>query len=131
VPATLSFTSEALNRKTARAVVEALLRFCVKFHGDPGHPRGCLSIQGGLACGSGNEEVKQAMVDWRKAGLVQLQKRLQRARAEGDLRKGVDPNDLARLIIIVMNGLGIQAVNGATPAEMNRAVDLALRSLPL
>jgi hypothetical protein len=71
------------------------------------------------------------MVDWRKAGLVQLQKRLQRARAEGDLRKGVDPNDLARLIIIVMNGLGIQAVNGATSAEMNRAVDLALRSLPL
>ena len=127
----LSFMSEALNLKTARAVVEALLRMSVMFLGDTGHPRGCLSIQGGLACGSGNEAVKQAMVDWRKAGLIQLQKRLQRARAEGDLRKGVDPKDLARLIMIVMNGLGIQAVNGATPAEMNRAVDLALQSLPL
>jgi AcrR family transcriptional regulator len=127
----LSFMSEALNLKTARAVVEALLRMSVKFLGDPAHPPGCLSIQGGLACGSGNEEVKQAMVDSRKAGLAQLQKRLQRARAEGDLRKGVDPKDLARLIIIVMNGLGVQAVNGATPAEMNRAVDLALQSLPL
>jgi AcrR family transcriptional regulator len=127
----LSFMSEALNLKTARTVVEALLRTSVKFLGDPAHPPGCLSIQGGLACGSGNEEVKQAMVDWRKTGLAQLQRRLQRARAEGDLRKDVDPKDLARLIIIVMNGLGIQAVNGATPAEMNRAVDLALQSLPL
>jgi len=127
----LSFMSEALNLKTARAAVEALLRMSAKFLSDPGHPPGCLSIQGGLACGSGNEEVKQAMVDSRKAGLAQLQKRLQRARTEGDLKKGVDPKDLARLIIIVMNGLGVQAVNGATPAEMNRAVDLALQSLPL
>jgi AcrR family transcriptional regulator len=127
----LSFMSEALNLKTARAVVEALLRMSVKFLGDPSHPPGCLSIQGGLACGSGNEEVKQAMVNSRRSGLAQLQKRLQRARAEGDLRKSVDPKDFARLIIIVMNGLGIQAVNGATPAEMNRAVDLALQSLPL
>jgi AcrR family transcriptional regulator len=127
----LSFMTQALNLKTARAVVEALLRMSVKFLSDPAHPPGCLSIQGGLACGSGNEEVRQAMVDWRKAGLAQLQKRLQRAQAEGDLRKNVDPKDLARLIMIVMNGLGIQAVNGATPAEMNRAVDLALQSLPL
>ena len=127
----MSFVSEALNLKTTQAVVEALLRMSVKFLGDPSHPPGCLSIQGGVACGSGNEEAKQAMIDWRKAGLALLQKRLQRARAEGDLRKGVDPKDLARLVMIMMNGLGIQAVNGATAEEMNRAMDLALRSLPL
>ena len=127
----MSFVSEALNLKTTRAVVEALLRMSVKFLSDPSHPPGCLSIQGGVACGSGNEEAKQAMIDWRKAGLALLQKRLQRARTEGDLRKGVDPKDLARLVMIMMNGLGIQAVNGATAEEMNRAMDLALRSLPL
>lgn len=127
----MSFVSEALNLKTTRAVVEALLRMSVKFLSDPSHPPGCLSIQGGVACGSGNEEAKQAMIDWRKAGLALLQKRLQRARTEGDLRRGVDPKDLARLVMIMMNGLGIQAVNGATAEEMNRAMDLALRSLPL
>ena len=127
----VSFISRALNLNTVREVVEALLRMSVKFLGDPSHPAGCLSIQGGVACGSGNEKVKQAMVSWRRSGLALLQKRLQRARAEGDLKKEVDPKDLARLVVILMNGLGIQAVNGATPAEMNRAVDLALRSLPL
>jgi hypothetical protein len=60
-----------------------------------------------------------------------LQKRFHRAHSEGDLAKDVSPTDLARYIAIVMNGLGVQAVNGATAAEMNRAVELALRSMPI
>jgi len=63
--------------------------------------------------------------------LLYIQKRMQRAKAEGDLAKDVDPKDLARLVVILLNGLSVQAVNGATVAEMNRAVELALRSLPL
>jgi hypothetical protein len=71
------------------------------------------------------------MIDWRKGGQSRLQKRLQRARAEGDLAPGVNPKDLARYVLIVMNGLGVQAVNGATSDEMNRAVEMALRSMPV
>jgi len=50
---------------------------------------------------------------------------------EGDLPKDVNPKDLARYVLIVLNGLGVQAANRATQKEMNRAVDLALRSMPL
>ena len=71
------------------------------------------------------------MIDWRKGGLSQLHRRLQRAQAEGDLAEGTNPKDLARYVVILMNGLSVQAVNGATVAEMNRAVDLALQTLPL
>ena len=127
----LSFIHQALHRPTARAVVEDLLRLTVRFLNDGSHPRGCLSLQGGMACGSGNEEVNQAMLDWRNQGLLFIQKRMQRAKAEGDLAKDVDPKDLARLVVILLNGLSVQAVNGATVAEMNRAVELALKSLPL
>jgi AcrR family transcriptional regulator len=122
---------EALTQPKARSVVEALFRSQVKFLSDPSHPRGCLTLQGGLACGSGSEAAKQAMVDWRKNGLTQLQKRMQRAHREGDLAADVNPNDLARYIMIVMNGLSIQAANGATKAEMTSAVQMALRSMPL
>ena len=75
--------------------------------------------------------MNQSMIDWRKDGQSILQKRLQRARSEGDLADDVNPKDLARYIAIVINGLGVQAVNGATAAEMNRAVELALRSMPI
>ena len=127
----LSYVHQALHQPTARAVIENLLRSTVRFLNDGSHPRGCLSLQGGMACGSGNEEVTQAMLDWRNQGLVFIQKRMQRAKAEGDLAQDVDPRDLARLVVILLNGLSVQAVNGATAAEMNRAVELALKSLPL
>jgi AcrR family transcriptional regulator len=127
----LAFLPESLKQPTARAVIETLLRSAVKFLADPAHPRGCLSLQGGLTCGSGSESVKQAMVEWRRGGLAEIQKRMQRAREEGDLPKQVNPMDLARYISIIMNGLGVQAVNGATRGEMTRAIDLAIRSLPI
>ena len=123
------FVRAALAQPTARKVIESLLRSTVDFLADPSHPKGCLSLQGGMACGSGAEDIRQRMIDWRKGAALQIQKRLQRARAEGDLGKDVDPKDLARYVVVVMNGLGVQAVNGATRAEMNRAVDLALRAI--
>jgi AcrR family transcriptional regulator len=127
----LAFVGDALKQPTARKVIETLWRGTAKFLADSTHPRGCLSLQGGLACGTGTESVKQAMIDWRRNGQVLIEKRMQRARCEGDLSKNVNPKDLARYVFIMMNGLSIQAVNGATPSEMNAAVDIALRSVAL
>ncbi len=127
----LAFFNAALQQPKARAVVESLLRESVKLLADPSNPKGCLSLQGGLACSAESEDVKRQMIDWRKGGLSQLHRRLQRAQAEGDLAEGTNPKDLARYVVILMNGLSVQAVNGATVAEMNRAVDLALQTLPL
>ena len=127
----MAFFYQALQQPTARAVVESLLRHGVAFLGNPSHPRGCLSLQGGLACGSGSEGAKRAMIDLRRHGLKQLEQRMRRAQRDGDLRKDVDAQDLARYVYLVMNGLSVQAVNGATRAEMNRIVNMALRSMPL
>jgi AcrR family transcriptional regulator len=120
----------ALEEVTAYAVIEALLRGAVKLLADPRNPRGCLSVQGGLACGTAAEPIKEALVAWRKKGEAEIVKRFKRARTEGDLSAELDPHDLARYIATVLNGLGIQAANGATKAEMTRVVEMALRTLP-
>ena len=125
-----AYLKKALQEPTARAVVEALLRGSLELLTNPSHPRGCLSVQGALACGSDAEPVKQAMIEWRKQGEFGIQKRLQRARAEGDLARDVNPGDLTRYISTVITGLGVQAANGSSKAEMARVVDLALRSMP-
>ncbi len=127
----LTFVTDALERRTAREMIEALWRGTVKFLGDSTHPRGCFSLQGALACGTGAENAKQALIEWRNTGLARIEKRMQRARREGDLSKKVNPKDLARYVMIVMNGVSIQAANGASAAEMNAAVDVALQSLLL
>jgi AcrR family transcriptional regulator len=120
----------ALEEVTAYAVIEALLRGAVRLLADPHNPRGCLSVQGGIACSTAAEPIRQALIAWRKKGEAEILKRLKRARAEGDLPAELDPNDLARYIATVLNGLGIQAASGATKAEMTRVVEMALRTLP-
>jgi AcrR family transcriptional regulator len=125
-----AYAREALKQPTARAVVEELLRGALEMLTDPSHPRGCLSVQGALACGSYAQPMKQAMIEWRRQGESEIQKRLQRARRDGDLDKDVDPGDLARYVSTLLTGLAVQAANGSTKAEMTRVVDMVLRSLP-
>jgi len=125
-----AYVREALEQPTVRSVVEALLRGALGLLTDPSNPRGCLSVQGALACGSDAEPMKQALIEWRKQGEADIQKRLQRARKEGDLAKDVDPGDLARYISTVLTGLAVQAANGSTRAEMTRLVDMVLRFMP-
>ena len=127
----MTFIAEAFQKPSARQVIEWLLRSTARFLSDAAHPRGCLSLQGGLTCGTGAERAKRTMIRWRKDAQTQLEKRMQRARAEGDLPRDINPKDLARYVMIVVNGLAVQAANGAGGAELNGAVELALRSLPV
>jgi AcrR family transcriptional regulator len=126
-----AYVRKALEQRTARAVVEALLLGALELLTDPSHPRGCLSVQGALACGSYAQAMKEAMIEWRRQGEADIQRRLQRARREGDFAKDVDPGDLARYICTVLSGLAVQATNRSSRAEMARTVDMVLRSMPV
>lgn len=125
------YLHEALSQPTARAVVEALLKGAVHLLGDPRNPRGCLSVQGAIATGAEAESVKDALIEWRKQGEAAMQKRFKRAQAEGDLAKDVNVGDLTRFVATVLNGLGIQAANGTTKAELSRIAEMALRAMPI
>lgn len=126
-----AYIREALMEPTARAVVEALLKGSVRLLGDPHNPRGCFSVRGALAGGSEADAVRDALTQWRRHGEAEIQKRLKRAQTEGDLAKDVDAGDLTRYLTTILNGLGIQAANGASKAELTRVAEMALRSLPV
>lgn len=116
----------ALEKPTLHEVVSGLLHGTVDFLSQPDHPRGCLSIQGALACGENAEPVKQAMIVLRKAGEDALRKRMTKAQKLGELPENTNPADYARFLATVIAGLGVQAANGATRAEMKRIADLVL-----
>src|SRR5213592_2988476 len=46
-----AFFTRALAQPTSRAVVQHLLKGGIDMVAAPGHPRGCLIVQGALACG--------------------------------------------------------------------------------
>lgn len=125
-----AYVRKAVEEPTARAVVEALLKGSATMMSNPQNPRGCLSVQGALACGSGAQGARLSMVDWRKQGEAVLEARFRRAKEASEIPQSVDPGNLARYVATLVNGLGVQAANGASKEEMNSVVALALTALP-
>ncbi len=125
----MTYIRQALAQPSLQEVVAGLIYGTAEFLSSPGNPRGCLSIQGALACGTDAEPVKRAMIDWRRGGEAALKKRLQQARSERELPAEIQPADFARYLSSVMAGLGVQAANGTTKAELRRVADIALRCI--
>ena len=125
----LARVRDALDRPTAREAVETFLRSSVDGLTDDEHPLGCLSVQGGLACSPDNPHVSQVLAAGRAANAAAVEERLVRAATEGDLPAGVDPRGLARFVAALSEGFAVQAAAGADRAELQAAVDVALRAL--
>jgi len=123
----MRYIGTALEQPTVRAVVQGLVNGTADFLSLPGNPAGCLSIQGALACGTDSQPIKRAMVQWRARGEAAIEKRLQRAKKDGELDSAANPADLARYLSAVMSGLGVQAANGATKSQMKRIAAMTLR----
>lgn len=125
-----AYVGEALNQQRARAVVERLLEGAVNALTTPENPRGCLYVQGALACGKEAASLRRELAARRMAVETQLCLRFKRARAEGELPRDSDPADLARFIATVYQGMAVQASAGASRAELRRVARIALRAWP-
>jgi len=125
-----SYSIAALQEPTSRAVVERLLYGTADHLTSPQNPRGCLWVQGALACGNGTESVRMELISRRMAGEAALRQRLNRARIDGDLPPEANPANLARYIATMIQGMSIRAAGGATRGELHRIIDIALQSWP-
>ncbi|GAB3329374.1 TetR/AcrR family transcriptional regulator [Micromonospora halotolerans] len=124
------YIREAFDQPTARAAVGALLHGAADATTDPGHPRGCITVQGGLACSPGAETARDELTTRRAAGEAALRERLQRARANGEIPAGADPDGLARYFTAIYQGIAVQAASGATREQLHGIVDLAMTVWP-
>jgi AcrR family transcriptional regulator len=120
----------ALKEPTARRVAQALLDGTIRLLTSPQNPGGCLAVQGALACGDQAQSIRQTLSDRRGHAESLIRKRLERARAEGDLPPDSRPADLAAYLATVTHGLSVQAAGGASRAVLKRVADLALAAWP-
>jgi AcrR family transcriptional regulator len=125
-----NYTAEALKEPTARAVAERLMVGTADLLSCPGNPKGCLMVQGALACGEEADPIRKELISRRATGEAGLRERFERAKLEGDLPAGADPGDLARYVMAVMHGMSVQAAGGASRAALQGVIDLSLRAWP-
>ncbi|MDX3774955.1 TetR/AcrR family transcriptional regulator [Chromatiaceae bacterium AAb-1] len=125
-----AFFYPALQQPTAYKVAEHLLQGAAESMADQNHPHGCVIVQGALSCSEAAASVKEALITKRREGELDLCARLQRAQQEGDLPDNVDPAVFARYLGTILQGMAIQATNGATQDELLQVAHLTLQNFP-
>jgi AcrR family transcriptional regulator len=122
-------TTRALRDKpTARSAVEAMLRDNAHLYTDPATPSGCFIVLAGTTYTPASEPVRDLLSDLRCRDLEGLQQRLDEATTTGELPRHLEPAALARFVITILQGLSIQARDGASPEQLNAVVDHAMRA---
>ncbi|MGW0162787.1 TetR/AcrR family transcriptional regulator [Mycobacterium sp. NPDC003323] len=86
---------------------------------------GCLSIQGGLACGPNNARIPQLLADYRRDIEIAVAEALSRT----ELAPGRDAESLARYAVTIGQGLAVDAAAGVEQARLDTVVDVALAGL--
>jgi AcrR family transcriptional regulator len=113
---------------TARASIEALLEAAVESFCKPGAPRGCLLVLGAINSMPANKSVQDYLRGLRARRQKVILERLQRGVAEGELPAGLDLKALACFYTTVVDGLAIQARDGASRKALQFAVRCAMAS---
>lgn len=120
---------EVVAAPTARDVAERMLMGIADKQTDPANPPGCLLVQGGIACGTGSENVPFELAARRAQNEDQLRDRFIRARAEGDLKRSSDPAALARYVSAVSVGMGVMASSGADREALRQVANVAVQAV--
>jgi len=126
----LAYTREALDRPTARAVAEHLMRGAIAAQTNDCGPSGCLRVISSSACGAEGESIKADVMKRRASSQAALVARFHQAQADGDLPAHLEPEALTAYLFAILQGMAVQAGSGATRADLERVVDTSLAMWP-
>ncbi len=109
--------------------MEQVLRQAVVEFTQADRPRGCMVSLGALACADEHRAEAEYVGRLREAAVEVLALRLRQGVAAGDVRADADPRALARYVGAMIQGLSIQARDGASRQELEPLVDTACQAL--
>ena len=90
---------------------------------------GCMVALGLVNCQLQNAELRAHMEALRQATVVLIKGRLEQGVAAGDLPGAIDVDGLASYFAMVIQGLSLQAQDGATRNDLLRIVSTAMAAL--
>jgi AcrR family transcriptional regulator len=111
---------------SVREALGAMMHAAVAGYCQRGKPRGCLLVLGAGNYADENREVEEFLRRLRIERLKMIEQRLKRAVADGELPVTVDLHGIAVFYLAVLDGLAIQAGDGAPKKVLLAAAQRAL-----
>jgi TetR/AcrR family transcriptional regulator, copper-responsive repressor len=115
---------------TAYTAIEQYLRGAADRFTDPSTPAGCMISTASLYCASENEAARTAAAALRANTFVLLVSKLEWAQVTGELPPACDTQALARFYSAVVQGMSVQAIDGASSEMLNGLVEIAMSAWP-
>lgn len=111
---------------TARAAIESVLRRNAEIYVDPSTPSGCFIVLAAVVGSPQNAELRANLAQRRQDSQNLFARRIAQGIADGDVAATADPQAIAAFYITVINGLSLQARDGASRAALDRIVGGAM-----
>lgn len=115
---------------TARVAVERLLEKAAHEFTNRSHPPGCMVIMAATNCSADAAHIQAALAKRRQSSEANLRARIERGVAAGELPAGTDAGALARFYATVLEGMSIQARDGASRKSLLATAAAAMRAWP-
>ncbi|MFD0323413.1 TetR family transcriptional regulator C-terminal domain-containing protein [Lysobacter gummosus] len=93
-------------------------------------PSGCMLIAADVGGGSAAAHLREELSAHRLSIEAGFRARIERGQREGDVDAGTDAAALAKFLATVVQGLSIQARDGASAAQLHEVLRTALRVWP-
>jgi AcrR family transcriptional regulator len=126
----VAYIADAMNAPTALEAVERILKDSAELLTSKDSPRGCLIVQGALACGHESDLIRQELISYRKKFEESLAQRFIKSQLDSDLPRHINPAELAKYIATLHQGMSVQAASGASKEELLAMINLALTAWP-
>lgn len=116
--------------ETARAAVARILGDAARLFPAGASPAGCLISTGLLTCSPDHQPVADRVAATREWMVDTLQQRIARGQAAREVPEGTDAAALARYFATVIQGMSVQARDGADEQMLMVIADLAMAAWP-
>lgn len=121
-----SYGPKMQDAPTARGAIESILRSNAQNYVDPGVPSGCMIVLAAAVGPPQNAEVRAHLAMMRNSSTATFAARIRKGVVEGDVPEGADADAMAAFYTTVLNGLALQARDGAGGAALDRVIDGAM-----
>ncbi|OON41509.1 TetR family transcriptional regulator [Izhakiella australiensis] len=126
----LGHMTAALAEPNARKMAEHVLYGTVMMTTSDPVYRGCLGVNGALACSDQAEPIREMLIQFRAHGEQALRVRLEQYKQAGDLPADTDCDVLAAWLVTVNYGLSVQAKAGVSARQLSAVVERTLAGWP-
>lgn len=115
---------------SARDAMRAVLLGAARQFTGAGHAPGCMVATANIQCAPEHGEVAGELCTARLAAQQAMRRRLEVAREDGELPADCDAAALATFFAAMIQGMAVQAHDGATQATLEQLAALAMQAWP-